>query len=92
MTEENAEQPNSNRTPSRDLGLSGLERVREAARRDKQLKFTALLHHINIDLLRRSYCGLKRQAAPGVDGVVWRDYGEGLEERLADLHGACQRL
>ncbi len=91
LTEENAEQPNSNRTPSRDLGLSGLERVREAARRDKQLKFTALLHHINIDLLRRSYCGLKRQAAPGVDGVVWRDYGEGLEERLADLHGRIHR-
>ncbi len=91
LTEENAEQPNSNRTPSRDLGLSGLERVREAARRDKQLKFTALLHHIDIDLLRRSYRGLKRQAAPGVDGVVWRDYGEGLEERLADLHGRIHR-
>ena len=91
LTEENAGQPNSNRTPSRDLGTSGLERVREAARRDKQLKFTALLHHINIDLLRRSYYGLKRQAAPGVDGVVWQEYGEGLEERLTDLHGRIHR-
>jgi RNA-directed DNA polymerase len=91
LTEENAEQSNSNRTPSRELGPSGLERVREAARRDKQLKFTALLHHINIDLLRRSYYGLKRQAAPGVDGVVWQEYGEVLEERLTDLHGRIHR-
>jgi RNA-directed DNA polymerase len=91
LTEENAEQSNSNRTRSRDIGSSGLERVREAARRDKQLKFTALLHHINIELLRHSYYGLKRQAAPGVDGVVWQEYGEGLEERLIDLHSRIHR-
>jgi retron-type reverse transcriptase len=65
--------------------------VRQAARGDKELKFTALLHHINVDLLRSSYYGLKRQAAPGVDGVMWREYGEGLEERLADLHGRIHR-
>jgi RNA-directed DNA polymerase len=91
LTKENAEQPNSNRTPSRENGCSGLDRVRQAARGNEQLKFTALLHHINIDLLRRSYYGLKRQAAPGVDGVVWQDYGKGLEERLADLHGRIHR-
>lgn len=90
-TKENAEQPNSRRTPSRDSGPSGLNRVRQAAKGNKQMKFTALLHHINIDLLRGSYYGLKREAAPGVDGVVWRDYGEGLEERLADLHSRIHR-
>ena len=91
LTEENTGQSNSNRTPSRDHGISGLERVRQAARGNPQLKFTALLHHINIDLLRNSYYGLKRQAAPGVDGVVWQEYGEGLEERLRDLHGRIHR-
>jgi group II intron reverse transcriptase/maturase len=65
--------------------------VRQAARGNKQLKFTALLHHINIDLLRSSYYSLKRQAAPGVDGVVWQEYGEGLEGRLVDLHGRIHR-
>ena len=91
LTKENTGQPNSNRTQSRGNGRSGLERVGEAAKGDKQLKFTALLHHINIDLLRNSYYGLKRQAAPGVDGVVWRDYGDGLEGRLEDLHGRIHR-
>ncbi len=91
LTEENMEQPNSNRTRSRANGSSGLDRVREAAKGDKQLKFTALLHHINIDLLRSSYYSLKRRAAPGVDGVMWQDYGEGLEERIADLHGRIHR-
>lgn len=91
LTKENAGQPNSNRTPSRDNGSSGLDRVRQAAKGNEQLKFTALLHHINIDLLRNSYYRLKRQAAPGVDGVVWQDYGEGLEERLTDLHGRIHR-
>jgi group II intron reverse transcriptase/maturase len=91
LTEENAEQPNSNRTPSRINGSSGLDRVREAAKGNEQLKFTALLHHIDIDLLRSGYYSLKRRAAPGVDGVVWQEYGEGLEERLADLHGRIHR-
>jgi RNA-directed DNA polymerase len=91
LTEENMEQSNPNRTPSRGNGPSGLDRVRQAAKGDRQLKFTALLHHINIDLLRRSYYGLKKKAAPGVDGVVWQDYGRGLEERLADLHGRIHR-
>jgi hypothetical protein len=87
LTKENTEQPDSHRTPSRSSGPSGLDRVRQAAKGNKQLKFTALLHHVNIELLRSSYYSLKRQAAPGVDGVVWQDYEEGLEERLIDLHG-----
>jgi RNA-directed DNA polymerase len=67
----------------------GLAGVREAARRDKQLQFTALLHHIDVTLLRESYEQLKRGAAPGVDGVRWEDYQEALLERLADL---CDRI
>lgn len=87
QTKENTEQPNPCRTPSREDGPSGLERVRQAARGDRQLKFTALLHHVNVELLRCSYYGLKRQAAAGVDGITWQEYGDGLEGRLADLHG-----
>ncbi len=64
----------------------GLVGVREAARRDKRLQFTALLHHIDVPLLWSSYEKLKRAAAPGVDGVRWTDYQEGLLERLTDLH------
>ena len=52
---------------------------------------TALLHHVTVDLLRASYFELKRSAAPGVDGVTWQEYGDGLEERLADLHGRIHR-
>ena len=91
LTKENAEQPDPRRTQSRESGQSGLERVRRAAKGDKQLKFTALLHHVNADLLRSSYYDLKRNAAAGVDGVTWQVYGDGLEERLTDLHGRIQR-
>jgi group II intron reverse transcriptase/maturase len=65
--------------------------VREAAKRDKELKFTALLHHVSIDLLRKSYDSLKRKAAPGVDGMTWKEYGKDVEERIADLHGRIHR-
>jgi RNA-directed DNA polymerase len=72
----------------RGMGLWG---IREAAKRDKKLRFTALLHHVNPELLRASYFGLKRQAAPGVDGMTWLEYGRKLEERLDDLHGRIHR-
>jgi retron-type reverse transcriptase len=65
--------------------------VRETARKYGKLKFTALLHHVTVGLLRESYYGLKRQAAPGVDGVTWEEYGEGLEGRLTNLHGRIHR-
>jgi RNA-directed DNA polymerase len=65
--------------------------VRERARKNKQERFTALLHHVNVDLLRDSFYGLKRKAAPGVDGVTWREYETGLEDRLKDLHGRVHR-
>ena len=67
LTKKNAEQPNSNRTPSRSNEPSGLDRVRQAAKEDKGLRFTALLHHVNVDLLRSSYQSLKKQAAAGVE-------------------------
>jgi RNA-directed DNA polymerase len=72
----------------RGMGLWG---VREAAKRDKKMRFTALLHHVHPELLRASYFELKRQAAPGVDGMTWHEYGRNLEERLDDLHGRIHR-
>jgi RNA-directed DNA polymerase len=90
-TKENTQRPNLCRTPSRESRPSGLERVREAARKDKKLKFTALLHHVSIDLLRVSYNSLKKQAAPGVDEMTWEEYGQDLEARLTDLHGRIHR-
>jgi group II intron reverse transcriptase/maturase len=70
---------------------NGLLRVREAARREKRARFTALLHHVTIDLLRESFFALKRQAAPGVDGVTWEQYEVDLEERLRDLKDRVHR-
>jgi len=55
------------------------------------MRFTALLHHVDVELLRSSYYHLKRKAAAGVDGVTWQEYGNGLEERLIDLHGRVHR-
>ena len=69
-------------------GLSG---VRQTARERKQEKFTALLHHLSVALLRDSFYLLKKNAAPGVDGVKWREYEDGLEDRLTDLHGRVHR-
>lgn len=88
---ENAEESNPCRTRSRASGQSGLDRVRQAAKKDKKVRFTTLLHHVDIELLRSSYNGLKKQAAAGVDGVTWQEYGDGLEERITDLHGRIHR-
>jgi group II intron reverse transcriptase/maturase len=68
-----------------------LDRVREAAGRDKSLRLTALLHHVTPDLLERSYQALKRDAAPGADGTTWQAYGRDLEARLRDLHDRIHR-
>jgi RNA-directed DNA polymerase len=91
LTKENTQQSNSCRTPGRESEPSGLQRVRQAAKQDGKLKFTALLHHVNIGLLRESYYSLKKQAAPGVDGVTWEEYGRDLEARITDLHGRVHR-
>jgi retron-type reverse transcriptase len=65
--------------------------VRQRARVNKQERFTALLHHVTITLLRESFHALKRKAAAGVDGVRWTQYREGLEDRLIDLHSRIHR-
>jgi RNA-directed DNA polymerase len=70
LTKENMDQPNQHRTRRRGSWSSGLVRVREAAKKDRKLRFTALLHHVAVDSLRDSFYALKRQAAPGVDGVT----------------------
>jgi retron-type reverse transcriptase len=69
----------------------GLRGMREAATERKQERFTALLHHVTVDLLRDSFYALQRRAAPGVDGVTWREYETGLEDRLVDLHNRVHR-
>src|SRR5262249_62092788 len=76
----------ASRTQSRLDAWIALQRVREVARRDKRARFTALLHHVTVDLLRDSFYALKRGAAPGVDGLTWEQYEADLEDRLADLH------
>src|SRR5215470_3736089 len=69
----------------------GLGGVRQAASARKQERFTALLHHVTLNLLRDSFYALKRQASPGVDGVTWQEYESGLEGRLSDLHNRVHR-
>jgi len=88
----NTSQQNAHRTQSREnCAPNALERVREAARRDKGAKFTALLHHVTKERLRTAFFELKRQAAPGSDGVTWDSYAEQLDEKIADLHGRIHR-
>jgi retron-type reverse transcriptase len=91
MIKENAHQPHTTSTQSETRVSQGLEGVRKAAKENKGTRFTALLHHMSVDLLRESFFALKRKAAPGVDGVTWQDYEAGLEDRLVDLHGQVHR-
>src|SRR5262245_6934048 len=74
------------RTQRREAASNGLVAVRQAARQSKSVRFTALLHHITVDLLRQSYLSLERDSAPGTDGVTWQAYGESLEAKLTELH------
>lgn len=82
----NAQQTPSNRTQSRESELTGLLRVREAAKQKGQMQFTALLHHITPSLLVESFYDLKRNAAAGVDSVTWYEYEEKLYGRVHELH------
>ena len=80
--------------PGRSAGQgvsSDLDRVRQVARRDKDVRFTALLHHVTVDRLREAYRAIQPEAAPGIDGVTWRDYGSDLEANLLDLHARVAR-
>ena len=97
--EGNAGQDRTRRAQDRANVSQGLDRVRHVARQRKKERFTALLHHVTPNLLRTAFFALRRQAAPGVDGLTWRDYEADLEPRLADLHarstgertGPCRR-
>ena len=83
---------NTNRAQDRANVQSALGRIRQAAVKDKKAKFTSLMHHIyNLSTLREAYYGLKRDAAPGVDGETWRQYGENLESNLEDLSARLRR-
>jgi RNA-directed DNA polymerase len=88
---ENIVQSHMHPTPSGKRMSQGLDGVRKAAKERKQERFTALLHHLNVDLLRDSFYALQRKASPGVDGVTWQEYETGLEDRLVDLHSRVHR-
>jgi len=90
-TKENTGQTAASQMQSWMNALAGLNRVREAARRDKRLRFTALLHHVSVALLTNSFYSLKREATPGVDGVTWQEYETDLDKRLEDLHSRVHR-
>ncbi|MGA2843212.1 MAG: maturase [Steroidobacteraceae bacterium] len=81
----------THRTLSRGSVTQGLERVRERAKSQKKERFTALLHHVDVERLRRAYLALKRNASPGIDGMTWQQYGQALEANLAELHGRIHR-
>jgi len=91
LIEENTQQFSTRPTQSGERVSQGLAGVRRAAREQKEMKFTALLHHVTVDLLRDSFGSLKRKAAPGVDGMTWQEYEAGLEDRIIDLHSRLHR-
>jgi RNA-directed DNA polymerase len=90
-TKGNADQQSTCRTQSRVSVSQALERIRKVAREKKKERFTALFHHISIELLEQSFFKLKEDAAPGVDRLTWTDYEADLERKLVDLHGRVHR-
>ena len=89
--EGNVSQQSTGRAQSRGTVSQALARIRQAARQRKKEKFTALLHHISIDLLDEAFFELKEDAAAGVDGLSWADYEQNLERNLEDLHARIHR-
>jgi retron-type reverse transcriptase len=90
-TKGNANQQHTGRTQSRETVSQVLARIRQTARERKKERFTALFHHINVELLRDAFFAIRREAAPGVDGVTWQDYEANVETNLQDLHARVQR-
>src|SRR6201993_1555685 len=90
-TKGNVGQQSTHRAQDRARVTQALDRVRKAARLRKKERLTALLHHVNVDTLRTAFYALRRKAAPGVDGITWRDYEADLEPRLRDLHARVHR-
>jgi len=89
--EGNAGQQRTRRAQDRESVSQVLNRIRHAARTRKKEKFTALFHHLSIPMLRMAFFALKREAAPGVDGLTWQDYEADLDRRIEDLHARVQR-
>ena len=89
--EGNAGQHNTRRAQQRESVSQALDRIRQVAREKKKERFTSLHHHISAALLREAFYALKRDAAPGVDGLTWQDYEADLERKLEDLHARVQR-
>ena len=87
----NAGQQSTRRAQDRESVSQALERIRNAARQRKQERFTALYHHLNQQTLRTAFFALRREAAPGVDGLTWQDYEADLDRRIEDLHARVQR-
>ena len=98
-TEGNAGQQRTRRAQDRASVSQALDRIRQAARHRRKERFTALFHHISPEMLRTAFFALKREAAPGVDGLTWRAYAADLDHRIGDLHhgsngeriGRCHR-
>jgi hypothetical protein len=90
-TKRNADEQSTHRTQGWARVSQSLDRVRKAARQRKEEKFTALFHHLSVDLFREAFFALKRDAAPGVDGMTLKEYEAELESNLADLNSPVQR-
>jgi RNA-directed DNA polymerase len=90
-TEGNADQQSTCRAQNRESVSQALDRVRTAARHRKKERFTTLFHHLSLDLFREAFLALRRDAAPGVDGLTWQDYEADLERNLTDLHDRVHR-
>src|SRR5262252_4531361 len=90
-TKGNADQQSTRQAQDWERVSQALARIRQAAKLRKKERFTSLLHHVSMDLLRLSFFALKKDAAPGVDGMAWRDYETRLEDNLEDLHARVHR-
>src|SRR6202047_4470446 len=90
-TKRNAELQSTVRTQSREAVSQAQARIRGAVTRNEKEKLTALLHHVSIDVLRWAFFNIKKQAAPGVDGLTWVDYAADLDRNLTDLHARVHR-
>src|SRR5438093_889279 len=89
--EGNASQQSTRRAQDRESVTQALERIRQVARQRKKERFTTLFHHISVELLRLAFFALKRDAAPGVDGLTWQDYEADLDRKIEDLHARVHR-
>jgi hypothetical protein len=90
-TKGNAGQQSTRRAQDRASVSQALERVRQAARQGKKERFTSLLHHLDPAMLRTAFYAMKRDAAPGVDGITWETYEKDLDRRIEDLHARVKR-